>query len=115
MSTPECSSTNPFGETTACFSVRTEADPSALSRVVEFFALLNLVPDSVRARRFADNTMLFTLKVRGLSDHRIEVITHKLRSVVIVSSVSVEVFAVGGDLADYRDDHRPQIALAQSA
>jgi len=90
---------------TACFCVRTEADPSSLSRLIEFFALLNVVPDSFRSRRFADGSMVVNLKVRGLSDDRVAVIANKLRSTVVVHSVATEIFAVGGDLEDYRLAH----------
>lgn len=102
MSTQEFSEDSSVHRSTACFSLRTEADPAALSRVIEHFALLNVVPDSIKARRFNGGGMVIDLKVRGLSDERIEIIAHKLRSVVVVHSVAVEVFAVGGDLEDYR-------------
>lgn len=91
--------------TVACFHMRTEADPAALSRVIEHFALLNVVPDMVKARRFADNSMIVDIKVHGLTDERVEVIGHKLRAVVVVHSVTVDVFAVGCDLEDYRVAH----------
>jgi hypothetical protein len=107
MSTLETSSHSTVDSRTACFSVRTEADPSALSRLIEFFALLNVVPDSFRSRRFSDGSLVVNLKVRGLSDDRVAVIANKLRSTVVVHSVATEIFAVGGDLEDYR--------LAQSA
>lgn len=86
----------------ACFCLRVEADPAALSRVIEHFALLNVVPDLVRARRCADGSMVVDIKVRGLCDDRVSVIAHKLRSVVVVHSVGVEVFAVGTDLESYQ-------------
>lgn len=105
MFTPVASNPSDYHSRTACFSVRTEADPSALSRLIEFFALLNVVPDSFRSRRFADGTMVVSLKVRGLSDDRVDVIANKLRSVVVVHSVATEIFAVGGDLEDYRLAH----------
>ncbi len=101
MSTPNFSESSSVHRSTACFSLRAEADPATLSRVIEYFAVLNVVPDSVKARRFNGGSMVIDLKVRGLSDDRIDIITHKLRSLVLVHGVTVEVFAAGCDLEDY--------------
>lgn len=79
------------------FAVRTLADPAALSRVVEFFALQNILPELVRARRFVDGELVIDIKVRNLDEQRSSVIANKLCSCVLVCNVAVEFLAVSPD------------------
>lgn len=79
------------------FAVRTQADPAALSRVVEFFALQNILPELVRARRFVDGELVIDIKVRDLDEQRSAVIANKLRSCVLVCNVAVEFLIVSRD------------------
>ncbi|RMF11184.1 MAG: hypothetical protein D6763_03820 [Alphaproteobacteria bacterium] len=82
--------------------MRAAADPATLSRVIEHFALLNIVPETVKARRFNGGALVIDLKVKGLAGDRIDIIARKLRAMVLVHGVAVEVFAAGCDLDDYR-------------
>ena len=91
-----------------CFVVTADAEPSVLSRVVEYFAVLNILPDTVRLRRYINGHLEITVKARGLDDARIDVVANKLRQIVTVRQVMVEVFAAGGDISNYRD--RQQLA-----
>jgi len=84
------------------FTIRAVADPAALSRVVEYFALNNILPDTVRARHYVDGDLAIDINVRGLDDQRASVIANKLRSNVLVFSVALEVMAVGAGLQEFR-------------
>jgi hypothetical protein len=98
MATP---SENP--SLSACFIVAAEAEPSVLSRVVEHFVVLNSLPDSVRLRRFSGGLLEITVKVRGLDEARSTLVAHKLRQIVTVRQVNLEIFTAGGDIHDYRE------------
>lgn len=103
MSTPDPARKGPFNDNSrhsgnlVHFVVQALADPAALSRVVEFFALQNILPELVRARRFVDGELVIDIKVRNLDESRSAVIANKLGSCVLVSNVTVEVLAVGRD------------------
>ncbi len=87
---------------TVHFTVSAAADPAALSRVVEFFALNDILPELVRSRRFNGGLLTIDIKARGLDDRRAGVIAEKIRASVLVYSVAVETIAVGADLGDRR-------------
>lgn len=99
-----------FSASSACFTVVADADPSVLSRVVEYFVVLDITPDSVRSRRYVDGHLEITVKARGMNEPRIDLMANKLRQIVAVRHVSVEIYAVGGDINDYRE---MQLAAAQ--
>ena len=107
MSLPE-SAVYPLCQSCVSFTVTAEAEPSVLSRVIEYFVVLNILPDSVRLRRYTDGHLEIVVKARGLDQERVEVIAHKLRQIVTVRQVFTEVFAVGGDINHYRE--RQQLA-----
>lgn len=109
MSTSVVAEAQPFPQNTVHFCVHSAADAGALSRVIEYFALNNLLPDTVRSRRFVDGELVIDIKIKGLDDHRVAVITNKLRANVLVFSVAVEVVAIGLDLEDF---HRARGAAA---
>ncbi len=81
------------------FEVRALADPAALSRVVEFFAAQNILPELVRARRFVGGELVIDVKVRDLDEQRSSVIANKLAASVLVCNVGVEILAAS------RGDH----------
>lgn len=84
--TPEQS----FAPEYAHFVVQACADPATLIRVVEYFALNNILPDLVRSRCFVDGDLVIDIKVRGLEDQRAAVILQKLRASVLVINVTLE-------------------------
>ncbi len=97
--------TNPV-ENSSCsasFTVCADCDPSVLSRVIEYFVVLDVLPDYVRSKKYADGTLEVTVRVRGMDEDRMEIVAHKLRQIVTVHHVGLEIFAVGGDIRDYRD------------
>lgn len=102
MSTAVAAQREPVSLNTVHFTVSAAADPAALSRVVEFFALNDILPEVVRARRFEGGLLAIDVKVRGLDDRRAGVIAEKIRASVLVFSVGVETIAVGADLAGRR-------------
>lgn len=99
-----------FSASAACFTIVADADSSVLSRVVEYFVILDILPDSVRSRRYIDGHLEISVKVRGMNEPRIDLVANKLRQIVTVHRVSVEIYAVGGDINDYRE---MQLAAAQ--
>lgn len=82
------------------FSVQAAADPAALSRVIEYFALNTILPETVRCRRYVDGDLVIDVKVKGLDEQRVSILANKLRSCVLVFSVAVEWMAVGSDRRD---------------
>ena len=102
MSTAVAAQREPAFSNTVHFTVSAAADPAALSRVVEFFALNDILPEVVRSRRFDGGMLTIDIKVRGLDDRRAGVLAEKIRASVLVFSVAVEHIVVGGGLADHR-------------
>lgn len=78
-----------FDSVTASYSVRTLADPNVVERLLGYFAAQNLIPQSVRVRRFGD-TMTVAIDQPEVDEHRAAVIAAKMRSVVAVESVMFE-------------------------
>ncbi len=87
---------------TVHFTVQATADPATLSRVVEYFALNNILPETVRCRHFVNGNLVIDIRVKGLDDQRVSILANKLRSCVLVYGVGVEVLAVGTYLDEYR-------------
>ena len=74
----------------ACFSVLTEADPSAVPRVLEIFALRDLIPspggggENLRA---PEAELVIDVQVSGVGREASEAIARKLRAIICVHSV----------------------------
>lgn len=97
MTTP--ASFNP----SASFTVVADSDPAVLSRVVEYFVVLDILPDLVKLRRYVNGLVEISVRVRGLDEARLSLVANKLRQIVTVHQVMLEIYAVGGDIADYRE------------
>lgn len=102
MSTPYPAQSEPSSRDSFHFCVQAVADPAALSRVIEFFALNAILPDVVRARRYVDGELTIDIKVCGIDEARASVIAHKLRASVLVHSVVMEVLTARLDRRDYQ-------------
>lgn len=74
---------------TLCFTILAEADADILSRLLGYFAQLQLVPQWLESSRQGDD-LLLRLRQDGLTLHRAEVIAQKMRSLVSVFSVDVQ-------------------------
>jgi hypothetical protein len=79
---------------TACFSVTTDSDPSALPRVLEVFALRALIPSQCHAVYVDDALVLepnaeltIDIQIAGLEREDAELIARRLRSIVCVRGV----------------------------
>lgn len=72
-----------------CFSVSSSADPSALPRIFEVFALLGLVPSRCHLARHDDHPdqLVVDLQVDGLPDGDAQRIAKRLTRVVTVTRV----------------------------
>lgn len=87
--------TQPFHPTAVtCFSVQTDAAPTTLARVLEVFALREVMPtrfhsvvDPVPASGPAPYRLSVDIQVAGLAPDAAEAITRKLAAVVGVRSV----------------------------
>lgn len=73
----------------AHFRVRTAADPQALLRVLGLLAQRDLVPSALRVSRHAQE-LIVAIVQPGLSDEEARIISEKLRSLVIVGGVELE-------------------------
>lgn len=74
---------------TLSFTILAEADADILSRLLAYFAQLQLVPQWLESSRQGDE-LLLRLRQDGLTLHRAEVIAQKMRSLVSVFSVDVQ-------------------------
>ena len=83
--------TVPRPETTV-FHVTGLPEPATLARVIEMFALRSLLPQSVVAMAEADRLSM-SVAVAGLEPDAAEVLAERLRQVVIVDSVVLELAA----------------------
>jgi len=92
MSTPR-SSASPFHAAVTCFSVLTDAEPSALARVVEVFAMRSMIParfHSVLEPVLVDGSCAASIdiQVAGLAPADVAAIARKLSCVIGVRSVA---------------------------
>ncbi len=78
----------------ACFSVLTGADPSAVPRVLEIFALRDLIPSQIHVTRSGDENvhspeseLTIDVQVSGVGRDASEAIARKLRAIICVHSV----------------------------
>ena len=78
----------------ACFSVLTEADPSAVPRVLEIFALRDLIPSQIHVTRSGGENLrapeaelTIDIQVSGVGREASEAIARKLRAIICVHSV----------------------------
>ncbi|PPR23810.1 MAG: hypothetical protein CFH39_00424 [Alphaproteobacteria bacterium MarineAlpha10_Bin2] len=78
----------------ACFSVLTEADPSAVPRVLEIFALRDLIPSQIHVTRSGgdnvrapESELTIDVQVSGVGRDASEAIARKLRAIICVHSV----------------------------
>jgi len=71
------------------FSLRSEVEPSVLPRVLEPFALRNLVPESVNCRR-ERGAMAIEVVVAGLGIADIEHLTLRLSQIVPIRTVMAD-------------------------
>ncbi len=81
-------------EPVACFSVLTEADPSAVPRVLEIFAIRDLIPSQIYVTRSGDENvrsleseLTIDVQVSGVGRDASEAIARKLRAIICVHSV----------------------------
>ncbi|GAA0304256.1 hypothetical protein GCM10009087_12660 [Sphingomonas oligophenolica] len=72
----------------ARFSVRARADAQTLSRLVNYFAQMDLTPSRVRAEE-AHGMLRVSIEQGDIPDDRAELIAEKMRSSVLVESVEL--------------------------
>ena len=73
-------------ERTTCFTVQAEVEPSVLPRVLEPFALRNLVPLAVHCRRERSGIRI-EVAVAGLEAQVVEHLTRRLGQLIPVETV----------------------------
>ena len=78
----------------ACFSVLTAADPSAVPRVLEIFAIRDLIPSQIHVTRSGGENvrapeaeLTIDVQVSGVEREASEAIARKLRAIICVHSV----------------------------
>lgn len=70
------------------YSLTTACDPSALLRVLEMFALRNLIPDDVRCHTDGD-CLTIMVRVRGLAPQMADHLVQRFSNFPIVQSARV--------------------------
>ncbi|SEM57926.1 hypothetical protein SAMN04487857_10323 [Pseudomonas sp. ok272] len=71
------------------YQLLAEAEPDLLCRALNLFALQFLVPQQVNATR-QDDLLAIDIVIEGLSWHRAQVIAEKLRNLISVCSVELQ-------------------------
>ena len=87
------------------FAIRTDAEPSVLSRIIELFAILSVVPDTVQSRRCGEHhdELRIDVTVSGLTLQRVQHLQLRMSQFPTVINVLVEKeVTVASDL-DYRE------------
>lgn len=74
---------------TAAYAVRADICPQVVIRLIGYFAQQNLVPSSIRVRRWSDE-LAISIEQPGLDEHQAEIIAEKMRAIVSVMSVTLE-------------------------
>lgn len=74
---------------TARYEVAALADPGILIRILELFALRDLVPHRVKSRTLADR-LLINVDVADVDDGEAERVAAKMRANVLVMSVRLQ-------------------------
>lgn len=73
----------------ASYQATAEPDPGMLIRILNLFALRNLVPCRVRSRVMGER-MQIDVDVQGLDSREAELIAQRMRALVGVSAVRLE-------------------------
>lgn len=70
-----------------CFSVVSDADPSALPRVLEVFSLYGLIPAQCHSSRADGDQLVVDLQIDGLAEGQAALLAKRLERVITVTSV----------------------------
>jgi hypothetical protein len=70
------------------FTVRAQADPQTLPRLINFVAQRGLVPVAVRARE-EGGVMTVVIEQRGLDDEQASIVAERMHVSVLVDGVSL--------------------------
>ncbi|NBA97220.1 hypothetical protein GUY40_20100 [Pseudomonas sp. R5(2019)] len=81
-----------------CLNVVIDAEPGSLCRLLNLFAMQYLTPEEVHSSR-QDDTLHVQMELDGLTWHRAEVIAQKMRNLVDVHSVELELAEPAPQLA----------------
>lgn len=80
------------------YQVLADAQPALLCQVLNLFAMQYLVPIEVNVQRMGDSLQI-DVTVDGLSHHRADVIGEKMRNLIDVESVQLQVLEHPAHLA----------------
>jgi hypothetical protein len=78
---------------TASYRVSALPDPATLLRILELFALRDIVPQRVKCRQIGDR-LLAEIDVCELGDREGALIADKMRAIVLVQSVTYQQVAL---------------------
>jgi acetolactate synthase small subunit len=73
----------------AHYQILAEAEPDLLCRVLNLFAMQYLIPQQVSVLQ-QDETLMLDIQLDGLTWHRAQVISEKMRNLINVCSVVLE-------------------------
>jgi hypothetical protein len=82
----------------AQYHILAEAEPDLLCRVLNLFAMQYLIPQQVNVLR-QDGMLMIEVQLDGVTWHRAQVIGEKMRNLIDVCSVSVELLDAHNVLA----------------
>ena len=86
------------------FAIRTAIEPSVLSRVIELFSILSVVPETVQSRRMDDgNELRIDVVVGGLTQQKAQHLQLRIDQFPSVQNVLVEKDVEVESELDYRE------------
>ena len=78
------------GNTRTRFSVLAEHDNGTLARMLDMFAVRDVRPDTLSARRTQDGMHWIELDCSDLDDHAAAILLSKIRQIVTVKTARIE-------------------------
>ena len=80
---------HPSKSTTACFSISAISDPCVLPRVLEVFAKLGWMPDTLHSITAGENSeeQHIDLQMKDMTAHQSEQMARSLRQIIMVNTV----------------------------
>ncbi|MEH6527831.1 MAG: hypothetical protein V7723_17310 [Sneathiella sp.] len=78
-----------FSDNPVCFTITAEIDPSTLPRILENFALRNLVPHKLQSTRI-DDYLAVSVSISGLSVQEIAHLELRIQNILPVQTVNID-------------------------
>ncbi|MBT3534053.1 MAG: hypothetical protein HN478_09245 [Rhodospirillaceae bacterium] len=89
-SEPQNGPSTQAGQNIHRFMIHAEAEASTLSRVIELFALRDLIPDEVSCKRAGDDGLHIHIAITGVPENQAANLADRMRNIIPVMRVVLE-------------------------